>query len=559
MKTKNTARFDIEALRRHVGEKVFARGEAYHRDGQVTLLAIEQARVLAQVEGSEDYRVELTGRGKKIGGMCSCRAFEDWGTCKHVVATALAANAAGDDGETGSIGALSRIREHLRKKDVGVLVEIILELAENDPALFRKLDLAAAAALPGDDKETEKRLRKLINDATRIRDFVTYGAARDWAAGVRAALDAVAALAHGPRADLAIKIVEHAIDRIEEAMGSIDDSDGHCGALMEHARDIHLAAAQTAKPDPVLFARGLFARQTESDYDTFDNAASDYEDILSEAGLAEYRRLATAAWEKLPARSGKKRPQGEVQGDYHTLMRILDFFAERDGDTEARIALRAKDLTSAWDYLNLAEFCFTHNRKEEALRWAEEGVWTFEDDPDERLVIFTVKLLQKAGRKEDARALVQRTFEKSPGRELYQQLVKLGGAEARANALKLLEERASGGKRTFWHPAGLLIDILTEEKSFDAAWAAARKYGVMPAAEDDLARKSEKTHPREALAVYAKRVEQFANTGGNSAYEQAAKLVARMASLQGAAAQAAYVAGLKQRFERRRNFMKLLK
>jgi hypothetical protein len=43
-----------------------------------------------------------------------------------------------------------------------------------------------------------------------------------------------------------------------------------------------------------------------------------------------------------------------------------------------------------------------------------------------------------------------------------------------------------------------------------------------------------------------------------SGYEEAAQLVVRMAGLRGATEQSAYVAGLKERYHRKRNFMKLL-
>ena len=46
--------------------------------------------------------------------------------------------------------------------------------------------------------------------------------------------------------------------------------------------------------------------------------------------------------------------------------------------------------------------------------------------------------------------------------------------------------------------------------------------------------------------------------GGNRAYAEAAALVARMAAPRDAADQAAYVAALKVRFGRKRNFMMLL-
>jgi len=46
--------------------------------------------------------------------------------------------------------------------------------------------------------------------------------------------------------------------------------------------------------------------------------------------------------------------------------------------------------------------------------------------------------------------------------------------------------------------------------------------------------------------------------GGNPSYEEACRLVARMAGLREASVQAAYVAQLKVRFKPKRNFMKLL-
>ncbi len=76
--------------------------------------------------------------------------------------------------------------------------------------------------------------------------------------------------------------------------------------------------------------------------------------------------------------------------------------------------------------------------------------------------------------------------------------------------------------------------------------------------QEKLARACEATHPREALEIYAERVNQLADAGGSHAYAEAASLINRMAGLRGAAVQAAYVAELKMRFGRKRNFIKLL-
>jgi uncharacterized Zn finger protein len=555
MTAENLPRFDIAALRRLAGS-AFTRGEAYHRDGRVEILAIEPRRVLAQVAGTEDCRVNLLGKGETVKGECSCPAFDDYGFCKHMVAAALAANESDRGPEAGGAGALARIRAHLADKPNGVLVRMIVELAERDPALFRKLEIASAAD-GADDKTLAARLGKAIDQATATRGYIEYGEAGGWAGSVDEALDALDAL--DSRHDrLVLQLAERAIDRIESAIESIDDSNGECGALLERARDIHIRAARGARPNPVALARDLYERETGDGYGTFDDAAWLYADILGEAGLAEYRRLATEAWEKLPPLPG--RAQRKAEGDYDGLSGILDRFAERDGDVETRIALRAKDLSSPWKYFELAEFCLKHKGANEALRWAEEGLWTFEDGPsDVRLVLFAANLLMKADRRGEAEAVLKRAFERAPDLNVYLRWREAGGEAAREQALALVERWAAAETGpSFGHPADLSVKILMHEKRFDMAWAMTRKHRVSRTVKVSLARESEAGHPREALEVYARRVDELANEGGNRAYEEAAGLITRMGRLRDAAEQAAYVATLKERFGRRRNFMKLL-
>ena len=550
-------RFDVAVLREQAGPKVFARGEEYHRDGQVDLLSVERNRVLAQVTGSEDYRTVLTKRGKKIGGECSCPAFRDWGFCKHMVATGLAANDVADDGQQGP-SILDRIRAHLKQKGVDSLVEMVVELAERDTALFRKLDIAATASSAGDVKRLEKQLRRAIDVATRTGGFVDYNEADGWADNVGAALDAVAQLAGGQHAALATNLALYAIDRIEDAIEEIDESGGHGNRLLEQAGDVHLAACLAVMPDPVVLARDLFPRQLYGQYDTFYRAVVRYDEALGEAGLAEYRRLAIEAWEKLPPPTRKPEKN---ENDASVLVDILDFFAERDGDVEARIALRSWNLSTSSDYLTLAKFCLAEGRTAEALRYAEEGLWMFEDGrPDERLVLFVVDLLAKAGRKEDAASALWKAFEKAPSLDLYRQIRKLGGKAACERALTHLEAKAAASRPlTGDMTVSTFIGILMEEKMYDAAWTALRGHPEMgPYLTGPLAEASEKTHPQEALAAHARNVEFYIGLGGSTGNKEACRLIARMARLREPAAQAQYVATLKQRHRLKRNFMKLL-
>jgi tetratricopeptide (TPR) repeat protein len=553
MNARDRSRFSVDGLRALAGDTAFARGEAYQLGGKVELLADDSSRVLARVMGSQVYRTCVTGYGANIGGECNCRAFADRGFCKHMVAVALAANEGG--GKSHAADAVTRIGNYLRAKGVDALVAMLVDLAGRDPALFDGLDFSAAMA-EGDDETVEARLRQVIDSAISIDGFVDYHEADGWAVGVREALDAVGEVAHSGRAGMALTLVEHAIDGIKEATESVDDSEGQCTALLHRAYEIHLEACRMARPDPIGLAEQLFERELSDDFGMFSGAAGRYADMLGETGLAEYRRLATDAWAKLPARVGRS----EFSSEYSCLRDILDFFAEREADVQARIDIRRKDLSSPWSYLELARFCLSHGRSDEALRWAEEGLWVFEDEAaDEPLAVFPAELLADAGRKADADAQLWRAFERSPSLDLYHQLRTFCGQKALDRAVSQLELHIRKGEPIRGTAAAdLLIDLLMSEGMFGDAWTSVRKYGVSIYRKEELAEATETTHPAEAIEVYAERVEERIQSGGNSAYEEAARLIARMSGLRSDEAQAAYIAEIRARHQRKRNFIRLL-
>ena len=424
--------FDTEALRDIAGDAAFKRGAAYHTDGRVTILDRSSRRVVARVAGNKDYSVTLSGSGTEIDGTCSCPAFEDRGFCKHLVAVALAVNAAGGRNGADKADRSDRLRRYLAGKGVDALVTMLLEVAARDAALFERLDVAAAMALD-DDETLRRRLVAAIDRATATRTYIGYREALAWAEGVAEVLDRIGAPVADGRAAPVLGAIEHGLAAIAEAIQSIDDSDGHGGALLAQARDIHLAACRAMRPDPAVLARGLFDLSMKDDYDAFDDAPSLYADVLGEEGLAELQRLAAEAWAKLPPRRRGRQARDDFSSERWRLSAILDFFAERANDLDARIAIRARDLAAPWDYLGLAELCLSEGRDVEALRWAEEGLWQFEDEePDTRLVRFAADLLVKAGRAADAEAAVWRPFERAPARALCRHRRRPGGGPARA-------------------------------------------------------------------------------------------------------------------------------
>ena len=198
--------------------------------------------------------------------------------------------------------------------------------------------------------------------------------------------------------------------------------------------------------------------------------------------------------------------------------------------------MRAKGLSSSYGYLQLAEFCLEHDRPKDALKFAEEGLWIFEDDrPDQRLLIFTSQLLAKMGRASDAESHLWRAFEKAPTLALYERLRKIGGEAAHRRALQLLEALCHRKRSVGWqNPADLLVKILLQENAHDQAWQTFRKFGAAPSTHEQLVRATEKTHSGEAIAFYTASIEHLV---GHGDYEQAVELIARLAELRPAGEQ----------------------
>lgn len=553
-------RFDTAALRARAGEAVFARGVAYADEKRVKLLTVQPNRVRAQVHGSETYAVALDGAGSAFSGDCDCPAFEDWGFCKHLVATALIVNAASPEQLAGSVAASDRVRAHLCGGGLDALVDRLMLLAEKYQGLWRELEIEAAIA-GEEDEPLLARLCAAIDEATDTGHGVDWRGAATWADEVRPLVGQIGELVASGRGALALQVLDHLFEGLEEAFEDIDDSDGEAMSVYREAGEAHLRACISAKIEPTLLAARLFELETASPYDIWTGAHETYGEVLGPAGLAEYRRLALAAW----TGAGGKGDEGPDRGARSTVRCILDSFARQEGDLDARIALRADDVSSAWGYLEIAQLCAEGGRQADALKWAQEGVWKFEDRPDQSLTVFTADLLRRAGKEGKADDLLWAVFERNPNLQLLRLLREAADDPATAidRGASAVEARLAKQRPQSWSVLpDLLVDILLEGARFDEAWSAAFAHRCGERALEGLAHATEQTHPEEALKAYGDLVERGLRTTTQEGYRRACTIIARMgrlrANLGQGAAQTAYVAELAARHKAKRNFIKLL-
>lgn len=572
-----------EALRQLAGARSFERGEDYFAAGQVTSLVEHAGKLTATVQGTEDYRVKISIRGEALDYDCTCPMGADGAFCKHCVAVGLAwlANEPGKSPakKTKDAGppvvTLDDAREWLAKRDKSELVEMLLDQAATDAHLRDRLLLQAAKDAGQGANVTA--IRHALDRATRTGGFVDYRAARDFSFGIDQVVDSIADLLEAGCAAEVIELTEHALGKVEQATLSMDDSDGYMGGILQRLQELHLEACQKAKPEPELLAGRLFDWEMRTQFDTFYGAAGTYAKLLGERGLAAYRQRAEAAWARVPqTKPGEK--DTEEYGRTYRIKSIMETLARQSGDIEALVAVKARDLSSAYTFLQIAEIYRDAKQHDKALDWAERGIKAFPDRTDSGLCEFLADEYHRRKRHDEAMQLIWKIFAEHTSLEHYQTLKQHANRIQqwpawRDKALEFVraeierEKKQLAQKRQAWgwtpHPPdhSLLVQIFLWEKDVEAAWREAQAGGCHDSWWMELARLREKEFPADVVPVYQKQVEVLVNQKNNGSYADAVKLLGKirdlMTRLERADQFAGYLATVRAAHKPKRNFIKL--
>lgn len=385
----------------------------------------------------------------------------------------------------------------------------------------------------------------------------------------------------GGEAEAAVTLCEHALERAEEVIDSVDDSYGCLGDIAAELQELHLAACKKAHPDPVVLARRLFDWECNaSDLDVFSGAAHTYAKVLRKTGLATYRELAEAAWERLPALG----PGDNRSYDGHRLRitHMMEALAEASGDVDTVVAVLGKDQSSPYQFVRIAERFRAAGRFDDALRWAEQGLGHFGPSADHRLLEVAAGEYHRAGQGARAVEIAWSAFEEGPTLGTYERLCAQGMRAGtwdtwRPRALECLRKDVAGrmkaaqtkggsaAARARWGrapDASDLVEVFLFEGDVDQAWAEAKDGGCSSRLWLDLARRRETAHPLEAITIFEDEVERLIDAKSNDAYRQAVEMMAHVATLMRAGAQphafAPYATGVRARHKPKRNLMKLL-
>ncbi|TCZ61074.1 hypothetical protein EXY23_13155 [Roseicella aquatilis] len=255
-------------------------------------------------------------------------------------------------------------------------------------------------------------------------------------------------------------------------------------------------------------------------------------------------------------------PRAGIERHPHPPCGLPDRSGGRAGDLDRRIALRRAALADAHDYLDLARFCLEQGRPALAREVAEDGAWLFEVAGATALVAFLAEHLVAEGRQEEAIAALWRGFERAPAISLFRAMESLAGPEAANRSLACLRaRRAAMGKSDRWRLSALVqleLEILIATGRLAEAWEVTRAFEVGDGLLLRLAHASEGPLLGEAARAYRAVIERQIGLTDRRGYEEACRLLGRLATLEPAAEHAAYVAALRARYRAKRSLVPML-
>lgn len=562
----------IDTLEEEAGKKVFWRGEAYYSTGAVRQIQTTDEKIIARVKGTELYDVQLWEEDGELMFDCTCAHADDGNFCKHCVAVGLTWLAGMTDfnktevevDEKPQIDSWQNIRDYLATQSPETLIKLLLDAAQYDERTYRSLLLKAEP--PNMNANTLNTLRKAIKHAIYVDDS-DYTDGSVLAENINKVIDSLEDLLTPSGATTLIELTEYAIERLEKMRDDISDEEGEIFGVDERLGALHLQASLLAPIDPSALADRLFQLETtlSETVNNFDPLT--YRDALGEIGLQRYRELAEVEWNKIKAT--------EYHENGRKIKSIMKALATACGDIEELIAIHATDLSAAVCYLTIAKILVEAKQPERALDWAERGLQAFPECPDNQLRNFLIDAYLERGRNDEAIQLAWAQFSEHPSVTHYQRLHGVTNAlglwsEYRERALNHLNDDIihHANTLTVRNPQpktpdySRRIEIALWENDLDAAYTTIQQGFCHQNLLITAANQFESTRPQNAITLYQQAALSFIEKTKQSAYEEAMKLLKKVATLMLALNQREalleYLNALRVQHKAKRNFVALL-
>lgn len=435
-------------------------------------------------------------------------------------------------------------RDKLEALGAKRLADLLLELAERDAAMGRRLrlELAASEAPESVGAEVRKRLAQI----RRARSFVDWRKIRDLAADLetqrRMIVDRVAKI----DAAEALELMWRFMDLAEPVQGRCDDSNGVVGDLFRTAcRDLG-RLAQAAKPDPLVLSDHVFAALNENGYGQYDDLIAALAPVLGEKGLDHLKErfveLSKAPAEKPPPEERKVVAWGtsgpmyedeiEAYGRGSAIRLALQEIADARGDVDAFIAQYGeKERKVPKIAAGIARRLLAADRAEDALRTVEAAEHRPDGGSDIEWEDARIDTLDALGRGEEAQTARWACFERALSAEHLRAYLKrlpdFDDVEAEGRALDHAERHESVLQALAFLISWPAVERAARLVTRRAGEIDGNHYEILSPAADTLAGK----HPLAATLVLRAMIDFTLAKARSSRYRHAARHFMECASL----------------------------
>lgn len=551
------------------GKAAFDRGVAYFQQGHVVSWQQSGKHIIASVEGSESYEVNLVLAKRGLEGSCDCPASEGIDFCKHCVAAALAYRTEQAEHQRLLDGnEMDRIRAYLQQLDKESLIESLETLIDNDPALYQRWSLRADAVL---GKLDHKALKKRITAAFPInRDLFRYAQVRAYFDKAEHVIDTLAEQIPQLPSDKALTLVEYALTRMSRALETIDDSGGFRFACEYTLQTLHVQTLKRLDWGAEALAAYLFDKANGTQQESYPPIPEAYTEVLQDAGIEAYHVLLQRAWDAMPPLPEDAKWQ--QVSPYLNIQTPLMKRAKERGDINAILALYDKTAVRDIDCLRAAEECVAFGAWEQLPDWLART---------ERLEAKNAGIFHKIERwrlhiqldihHQNFTAAAERQwhiFQQTRSLNDYIALIKLADdghleSDYRLLAKSWLNEKltqSQGNAFYVMRPVDSLLAIYLHEGEIDQAQALCNAHTVSTELLHTLAQSL--PTPEEALPLYRRLAGFHVNQTNNDGYRHAIALLKEFEATLTTNAQhrdfAQLLQELRATFKQKRNFIKWL-
>lgn len=218
---------------------------------------------------------------------------------------------------------------------------------------------------------------------------------------------------------------------------------------------------------------------------------------------------------------------------------MMESLARLSGDVDALLAVKVKDLSGTYQFLQIVGILKQAGRIDEAVSWAEKGIAAFVKNPDSRLEACLAELYVQQKEFDKAITFAWKPFERQPSLHHWQLLkdicaqAECQDGEWRQRALdemrrQIVAEKNRGGH--YWRKPdhSLLVEIFLYENEMETAWQEANDGGCNANLWRALGQRLGDVDPLRAAFCWQRLVEPTINQKNNGAYDEAVQMMLKV-------------------------------